>query len=35
MTRYVCEECGQQGEADDDVDRILCPHCGEPVTPLD
>jgi DNA-directed RNA polymerase subunit RPC12/RpoP len=34
MTDYVCEFCGHQGETDDDVDRVQCPMCGEPVVPL-
>ena len=33
MTRWVCEHCGQQGESEEDVDRLLCPDCGEPVVP--
>lgn len=33
MTRWVCEHCGRQGESDDDVDRLQCPDCGEPVVP--
>ncbi len=33
MTRWVCEHCGRQGETDDDIDRIQCPDCGEPVVP--
>jgi len=34
MTRWVCEHCGREGESDDDVDRVACPDCGEPVVPL-
>jgi predicted RNA-binding Zn-ribbon protein involved in translation (DUF1610 family) len=36
-TRWVCDDCGYQGRTNDDgpVDRIQCPMCGEPVTPLD
>ena len=36
-TRYVCDFCGHEGRVPDGetVDRILCPMCGEPVTPLD
>lgn len=36
-TRYVCDHCGHEGEApgDEPVERVQCPMCGEPVTPLD
>jgi hypothetical protein len=36
-TRYVCDYCGHEGRVPDGemVDRIQCPMCGEPVTPLD
>lgn len=33
MTLWVCEHCGRQGESDDDIDRIQCPDCEEPVVP--
>ena len=36
-TRYVCDYCGHEGRVPEGemVDRIQCPMCGEPVTPLD
>jgi hypothetical protein len=36
-TRYVCDYCGHEGEVPrgEIPDRIQCPMCGEPVTPLD
>jgi DNA-directed RNA polymerase subunit RPC12/RpoP len=36
-TRYVCDHCGHEGEApgEEPVERVQCPMCGEPVTPLD
>jgi DNA-directed RNA polymerase subunit RPC12/RpoP len=36
-TRYVCDYCGHQGKVpgDEPAERIQCPMCGEPVTPLD
>jgi DNA-directed RNA polymerase subunit RPC12/RpoP len=34
-TTYVCDFCGHQDEVLDDepIDRVVCPMCGEPVTP--
>jgi DNA-directed RNA polymerase subunit RPC12/RpoP len=36
-TRYVCDYCGHEGEVSrgEIPDRIQCPMCGEPITPLD
>ena len=34
--QWVCEYCGQQGvlPADETVDTVQCPDCGEPVVPM-
>ena len=36
-TRYACDYCGHEGKVpgDEPPERIQCPMCGEPVTPLD
>lgn len=36
MARYMCDFCGHEGRvpADEIVERVLCPMCGEPVTEL-
>jgi DNA-directed RNA polymerase subunit RPC12/RpoP len=35
MEQWVCDFCGQTGVTDDGetTDQVLCPDCGEPVTP--
>jgi DNA-directed RNA polymerase subunit RPC12/RpoP len=30
---WACEYCGDEGETREDVDRVQCPSCGEPVVP--
>lgn len=36
-TKYVCDHCGYEGSDPDDgpADQILCPMCGETVTPVE
>ena len=36
-TKYICDHCGYEGSNPEDVpvDQILCPMCGEPVTPAE
>jgi len=36
-TLYACDYCGYEGRDEEArlVEEILCPMCGEPVTPLD
>ena len=35
MAEWVCDFCGRTGatEAGETTDHVLCPDCGEPVTP--
>jgi len=35
MTRWICDFCGQAGQTPPGMtaDEVLCPDCGEPVTP--
>lgn len=30
---WVCEHCGSEGTSVEPVDQVLCPYCGESVTP--
>ena len=33
---YACERCGYTGRdlSEDDIDRVQCSQCGEPVVPV-